>query len=95
MHPTLPGVVTRRVAICGKGALVEGAIASMCAADIAPKDALVKSVDGVAMVTRHIVDRLQSIIAQSWYWIGGFGAVADITSGEPVYKRAVVLEHVG
>ena len=102
-HPTLPGAVIRRPIICGKGALIEGDFAGMAADDVAPKDSIVSMVDGIAMVTREPIDRLQQIIAQSWYWIGGFCAPSDTTTNPTViptasnaaYKRAVMIEHVG
>ena len=102
-HPTLPGAVIRRPIICGKGALIEGDFAGMGAEDVAPKDSIVSIVDGVAMVTREPIDRLQQIIAQSWSWIGGFCAPSDTTTNSTViptatnaaYKRAVMVEHVG
>ena len=102
-HPTLPGAVIRRPIICGSGALIEGDFAGMAADDVAPKDSIVTMVDGVAMVTREPIDRLQQIIAQSWYWIGGFCAPSDTTTNPTViptatnasFKRAVMIEHVG
>ena len=102
-HPTLAGAVIRRPIICGKGALIEGDFAGMAADDVAPKDSIVSMVDGIAMVTREPIDRLQQIIAQSWYWIGGFCAPSDTTTNPTViptatnaaYKRAIMIEHVG
>lgn len=102
-HPTLANVMVRRPVICGQGALIEGDFAGMAAKDIAPADAIVNIVDGIAMVTREAIDRLQQIIAQSWYWIGGFCAPSDTTTNpttvptatNAAYKRAVILEHVG
>ncbi len=102
-HPTLAGAVIRRPIICGKGALIEGDFAGMAANDVAPKDSIVSMVDGIAMVTREPIDRLQQIIAQSWYWIGGFCAPSDTTTNATIiptatnasYKRAVMIEHVG
>ncbi len=102
-HPTLSGLMVRRPVICGKGALIEGDFAGMAAQDVAPADSIVTMVDGVAMVTREAIDRLQQIIAQSWYWIGGFCAPSDTTTNSTTvptatnaaYKRAVILEHVG
>lgn len=90
-HPSLAGKVVRRPIIVGYGALIEGDFAAMHAAEIRPDDALVSVIDGVAMVTREPIDRLQQIIAQSWYWIGGFGCPAN---AEGKHTRAVVLEHV-
>jgi hypothetical protein len=102
-HPTLAGALIRRPIVVGKGALVEGDFAGMAADDVAPKDALVSLVDGVCMVTREPIDRLQQIIAQSWYWIGGFCAPSDTTTNSLTvptatnanFKRAVMIEHIG
>ena len=102
-HPSIAGLNVRRPIICGKGALVEGDFAGMAAADVAPKDAVITVVDGVAMVTREPLDRLQQIIAQSWYWIGGFCCPSDTTTNATTiptatnasYKRAVMIEHAG
>ena len=102
-HPTIPHTVVRRPMIVGAGALVEGDFANMDAADVAPDDALISIVDGIAMVTREPIDRLQQIIAQSWYWIGGFTAPSDITTSTTIvptatnaaFKRAVLIEHIG
>ena len=102
-HPTLSGLMIRRPVICGRGALIEGDFAGMATDDVAPEDAIIAMVDGVAMVTREAVDRLQQIIAQSWYWIGGFCAPSDTTTNpttvptatNAAYKRAVIVEHVG
>lgn len=102
-HPTLSGVMVRRPIVCGKGALVEGDFAGMASNDVAPADSIVSLVDGIAMVTREPVDRLQQIVAQSWYWIGGFCAPSDTTTNpstvptatNAAFKRAVMIEHVG
>ncbi len=102
-HPSLAGLMVRRPVICGQGALVEGDFAGMGASDIAPADSIVSIVNGVAMVTREPIDRLQQIIAQSWYWIGGFCAPSDTTTNpltvptasNAAFKRAVIVEHVG
>lgn len=101
--PGNPGLMVRRPIICGQGALIEGDFAGMASADVAPVDAIVSVVDGIAMVTREPIDRLQQIIAQSWYWIGGFCAPTDITTTAAnmptatpsAYKRAVLIEHIG
>jgi hypothetical protein len=102
-HPSINGLYVRRPIVCGQGALIEGDFAGMAADDVAPKDSLVNVIDGVAMVTREPIDRLQQIIAQSWYWIGGFCAPSDTTTTASTvptatnanYKRAVLIEHVG
>ncbi len=102
-HPSLQNIVIRRPIICGAGTLIEGDFAGMAAHDVAPADSIVTMVDGVAMVTREPIDRLQQIIAQSWYWIGGFCAPSDTTTNSSTvptatngsYKRATIVEHVG
>ena len=102
-HPLLPNLLVRRPIVCGQGALIEGDFAGMAADDVAPRDSIVSVVDGVAMVTREPIDRLQQIIAQSWYWIGGFATPSDTTTNpttvptatNAAFKRAVMLEHVG
>lgn len=102
-HPTLAGAMIRRPIVVGQGALIEGDFAGMAAEDVAPRDSIVSLVDGVCMVTREPIDRLQQIIAQSWYWIGGFCAPSDTTTTSLTvptatnanFKRAVMLEHLG
>jgi hypothetical protein len=101
--PSIAGLYVRRPIVCGQGALIEGDFAGMAADDVAPKDSLVNVIDNVAMVTREPIDRLQQIIAQSWYWIGGFCAPSDTTTTPTTvptatnanYKRAVMIEHIG
>jgi hypothetical protein len=102
-HPSASNLYIRRPIVCGQGALIEGDFAGMAAEDVAPKDSLVNVIDNVAMVTREPIDRLQQIIAQSWYWIGGFCAPSDTTTTPTTvptatnanYKRAVMIEHIG
>ena len=102
-HPGINGAVIRRPIVCGQGALIEGSYAGMGADDTAPANSIVSIVDGVAMVTREPVDRLQQIIAQSWYWMGGYCAPSDTTTttatvptaNNAAFKRAVMIEHVG
>jgi hypothetical protein len=102
-HPTISGLYVRRPIICGQGALIEGDFAGIGAEDVAPADSIVTIIDGVAMVTREPIDRLQQIIAQSWYWIGGFCAPSDTTTTpltiptatNAAFKRAVMVEHAG
>lgn len=93
-HASGRGVV-RRPIICGRGALIEASYSGMGDEDTAPKNAIVAIVEGVAMVTREPIDRLQQIIAQSWYWIGGYCAPWAMNDGKRVYQRAVMIEHFG
>jgi hypothetical protein len=100
----LSGVGTvRRPILVGGEALVEGDYAGIAAEDVAPDNAEISVIDEVAMVTREPIDRLQQIIAQSWYWIGGFCAPSDTTTSTTIvptstsaaFKRAVMIEHIG
>ena len=90
-----------RAIVVGKGALIEGDFANMGHNDLPDGDrALMEMVDGIAMVTREPLDRLRQIIAQSWYWIGGFALPTDVTANSLIIptatnsalKRAVVIE---
>jgi hypothetical protein len=93
----------RRPIICGQGALIEGTFAGIGAEDVKPADSEVSIIDKIAMVTREPLDRLQQIIAQSWYWIGGYTTPSDSTTNtttvptatNATYKRAVMIEHAG
>jgi hypothetical protein len=100
---SVTGAMVRRPIVVGQGALIEGDFAGMADPDVAPRDSIVSLVDGVCMVTREPIDRLQQIIAQSWYWIGGFCAPSDTTTTNLTvptatnanFKRAVMIEHIG
>jgi len=95
----------RRPILCAPGALVEGDFDGMekKAHETNGMNAEVKIIGGVAQITRGPLDRLQQIIAQSWYWIGGFVAPTDATAtstiiptaGNQYWKRACVIEHAG
>lgn len=97
---TLGSVNVKRPIVCGQGALIEGDFAANGYSDVATADSIMSMVDGIAMVTREPLDRLAQIIAQSWYWIGGFTVPTDLTANTTIiptasnsyYKRAIVLE---
>jgi hypothetical protein len=103
-HPSTAGLKVRRPILCAPGALVEGDYAGMQqkAADLAGTNSEIQMVDSVAQVTRGPIDRLAQIVAQSWFWIGGFTVPTDATAnsniiptaGAQYMKRAVVIEHV-
>ncbi|GAN55247.1 hypothetical protein [Tanticharoenia sakaeratensis] len=93
-----------RALVVGQGALVEGDFAGTGHSDIPDADrALIEKIDDVAMVTREPLDRLRQIIAQSWYWIGGFALPTDSTANTSIIptatnsylKRGVVIESLG
>lgn len=98
-------VRVRRPILCAPGALVEGDFAGMeqKAHETWGINSEVQVVDGVVQVTRGPLDRLQQIVAQSWFWIGGFVAPTDATANQNIIptagaqylKRAVVIEHAG
>ena len=99
---TTNGVTIRRPIVCGQGALIEGDFPTGVGAEV-PRDLAVTSVvDGIEMITREPLDRLQQIVAQSWEFIGAFTAPTDTTTNpttigtatNATYKRAVILEHV-
>lgn len=102
-HPSIAGAYVRRPIIAGMGALIEGDFAGDIAAQSGRAVAEVSMVDGVAMITREPLDRLQQEISQSWLWIGGFCAPTDLTTTATTvstatnasFKRACAIEHVG
>jgi hypothetical protein len=89
-----------RAMLCGQGALIEGDFAGQDAEDTDNPLSVKNEADGVTMITRAPMDRLQETIAQSWKWIGGFCVPSDTTANPSViptatnsaYKRAIVLE---
>jgi len=102
-HPTNSALTVRRPIISAQGALVEGDYAGMTekAHQITDGNSEIQMIDDVAQVIRGPIDRLQQIIAQSWFWIGGFTAPTDATANQTIIptagaqylKRAVVIEH--
>ncbi len=98
---TLGSYKVHRPIVCGTGALIEGEFASTGYQSVAGQ-AILNVVDGVAMVTRPSLDRLSQVIAQSWYYIGGFTVPTDMTAKQSIiptasnamYKRGVVIEHI-
>lgn len=92
-----------RAIVVGSGALIEGTFEGQEDHDTGTAVGIRSVVDGVVSVTREPLDRLQQIIAQSWYWIGGFALPTDITANTQIIptasnsylKRAVVVETAG
>ena len=99
----LGGTTVRRPILVGDEALIEGDFEGMGARDSKDDNAEISVVDDIVMITREPLDRLQQIIAQSWYWIGGFTAPTDQTVNTNIvptasasyYKRGIVIEHAG
>jgi hypothetical protein len=102
-HPTNASLKVRRPILCAQGALVEGDFSGMeqKAAELSGMNSEINFVEGVCQVTRGPLDRLAQIVAQSWFWIGGFVTPTDATAtttiiptaGAQYLKRAVVFEH--
>lgn len=99
LQASLGAGVIHRAIVCGQGALIEGDYHGLL--DIPDSEkALVENIDGIRMITREPLDRLKQIIAQSWYWIGGFALPTDATvnpsiiptSTNSYLKRGVVIE---
>ncbi|NHO34262.1 DUF4043 domain-containing protein [Acetobacter fallax] len=99
LQASLGAGVIHRAIVCGQGALIEGDYNGTL--DIPDSDkALVENVDGIMMITREPLDRLKQIIAQSWYWIGGFALPTDATvnpsiiptSTNSYLKRGIIIE---
>lgn len=94
----LTGRRIRRAIVCGQGALIEGDFQGLGQSE--PDTMSHQFIDGVCLVMRKPLDRLQEIIAQSWRWRGGFSVPTDITANPTVlptaspsyWKRAVVIE---
>ena len=92
-----------RAIVLGQGALVEGTYEGIGNIDIPDADrSLMEMMDGIAMVTREPLDRLRQIIAQSWYWIGGYSVPSDATATTSIIptatnsylRRGVVIESI-
>jgi hypothetical protein len=91
----------RRPILCGSDVLVEGTFEGQEEAvrDMAANGEI-DIIDDVVQVIRDKLDRFQQIIAQSWYWIGGYAVPTDATANRSTIptatnaylKRAVVIE---
>lgn len=96
---SIGSVTARRPILCIKGALLEGDYVRT-GATFENENQIVSVSEGIAQVTRPPLDRLGQIIAQSWYYIGGFVVPSDVTANQSIIptasnaylKRAVVLE---
>ena len=90
----------RRAIVCGRGALIEGDFEGLGRFDLEPDTTSHQFIDGICLLVREPLDRLQEIVAQSWKWRGGFCVPTDITAnptvlptaGQAYWKRAVVIE---
>lgn len=94
-------IPVRRPVLCGKGIVIEGTFDGMNAdVEKRTKNNIIRVVNDVVMATRPPLDRFGMLIAQSWYWAGGYAVPTDKTatqaiiptSNDSYYKRGVVLE---
>lgn len=102
-HPTVAGLMVQNPIVLGMGALVEGDFEGLTNPDDGGTRSLDEEtlVDGIRMVTRPPMDRLGSVITQSWNWDGGFVAPTDVftdpttvmSATNAAYKRAIVIQH--
>lgn len=96
---TIGPVTARRPILALPGALVEADFAN-AGATFQNESQIVSTHEGIVQVTRPPLDRLGQIIAQSWYYIGGFVCPTDVTANQNIIptasnaflKRAIVLE---
>lgn len=97
---SLNGLTIRRPILTVQGALIEGDFEGTGTQVKGDEAHEVSVIDTVAQVVRPPLDRLAQIIAQSWYWIGGFCCPTDVTANQNIIptasaaylKRAVILE---
>lgn len=104
--PSLVNVRVRRPVVLGAECIIQGNFEGM---DIWLKRtgvdpiAEVFLVNNVAQILRPPLDRLQQVASQSWNWVGDFAVPTDITAttsiiptaSNSLFKRALVMEHVG
>ncbi len=96
------GMLIHRPIICGADMLIEGTFEGQAAAidNMSSGFGYIEEINNVVQVVRPQLDRLQQIISQSWFWIGGYVAPTDSTATNLIiptannayYKRAVVIE---
>lgn len=96
------GTPVHRPIICGADVLVEGTYAGQEELILEDTDGQghIEIIDGVVQVIRPPIDRLKQIVAQSWFWTGGYSVPTDATANRSVIptasnaylKRAVLLE---
>ena len=101
IQQTLGSINVHRPIVVGAGALVEGVYADVAFNNIPEaSDGLMTVNAGIAQIVRAPIDRLRQIVAQSWYYIGGFTVPSDVTATQTIiptasnalYKRAVMIE---
>ena len=106
---TAPSAVTQRVRrpiVMGAECIIQGdfeGLETWLAREGVNAIGEVFLVNGVAQILRPPLDRLQQVCSLSWNWVGDFAVPTDITATSDIiptasnalFKRALVLEHVG
>lgn len=106
---TAPSAVTQRVRrpiVLGAECIIQGdfeGLETWLAREGVNAIGEVFLVNGVAQILRPPLDRLQQVCSLSWNWVGDFAVPTDITAttdiiptaSNSLFKRALVLEHVG
>jgi N4-gp56 family major capsid protein len=93
------GITVRRPIVMGADCLIEGPLqgfGQLLEGTGVDRPGIVTMVNGIALIHRPPLDRLQQIISSAWSWVGDFAVPTDALTGSPAqYKRAVVIEHAG
>jgi N4-gp56 family major capsid protein len=96
------GITVRRPIVVGSDALIEGPLEGFgnllggTGIPNASSPGIVTMVNGIAVIHRPPLDRLQQIISSAWSWVGDYAVPTDSLTGTAAqYKRAVVIEHAG
>lgn len=93
------GVTVHEPIVCGADALIEGPMQGF--GDLLSETGVqipgvVTMVNGIKMIHRPPLDRLQQNISSAWSWVGDFAVPTDATTGAAAqFKRAAVVEHAG
>ena len=96
------GLPIHRAVLSGYGAIVEhqlpdfeqeAQIGKVGNFSVVSNGGITVDVSGIKYILRPPLDRLQSLVAQTWSWNGDWGFPSDTLSGDAaMYKRACVIE---
>lgn len=93
------GLTIRQPIVAGADALIEGPLqgfGELLKGTGIDRPGIVTMVNGIAMIHRPPMDRLQQVISSAWAWTGDFAAPTDaLTGSSSQFKRAIVIEHAG
>ena len=93
------GVTVRRPIVLGADALIEGPLqgfGQLLNETSVDRPGIVTMVNGIALIHRPPLDRLQQVVSSAWSWVGDFAIPTDFLTGSTSqFKRAIVIEHAG